>query len=490
MRRTINKLQQANFILAGFFTALALLAAIAWTTTRGLADLEESERQLRNSTNLLLLFEHLMSTLKDAETGVRGFVVTGDRSFARPYDDALKDLPSITKALADSLVDHPAAEKLPQLNRLIDQRLAELHENLELRSKSDGPRAVIARMVTGRGKALMDQIRAQVDAMQTLEAQRRAERAALVERNTAKVKAFLMFGGSAAGLILILNFWFLRQENLRRQATALRLQETNRALTQQSEQLEAMNRELEGFSYSVSHDLRIPLRAVDGYARMVEEDYASVLDSEGRRMLEVIRNNATRMGALIDDLLQFSRLSRKAMSMGPINMNSLVNEFLTETERTSKTPRPLMTIDTLPAAWGDRSLLYQVWSNLLSNAIKYSSRVTTPQVKLSAQASDTEIIYCVEDNGAGFDMQYYDKLFGVFQRLHTVEEFPGTGVGLAIVQRIVTRHGGRIWAESQVNAGARFYFALPRYHEPDELNPPTQPHPTNLANETSDSHHD
>jgi len=224
-------------------------------------------------------------------------------------------------------------------------------------------------------------------------------------------------------------------------------------------ELEAVNKDLASFSYSVSHDLRAPLRAVDGYARMLEEDYAARLDEEGRRLLTVVRASAGRMGQLIDDLLAFSRLSRQPLARHPVDTKALVEEVIGEVRGES---RARIEVGELQAAGGDRALLKQVWVNLISNALKYSSKREAPRVEIGSQVEGEENVYSVRDNGAGFDMRYAAKLFGVFQRLHSQEEFVGTGVGLAIVQRVVTRHGGRVWAEGKPDGGACFYFSLPR----------------------------
>lgn len=225
-------------------------------------------------------------------------------------------------------------------------------------------------------------------------------------------------------------------------------------------QLEAANKELEAFSYSVSHDLRAPLRAVDGFSQAVEEDYGPQLPAEGRRYLRTIRKEAQRMGVLIDDLLTFSRLSRQSMNQQEINLGKLVRDVLEELN--SRTPGRQVDIQVgeLPFCQGDTALIKQVWVNLLSNALKYTSKCDAAVVEIGCRFEAGEGIYFVRDNGAGFDMQYAHKLFGVFQRLHRADEFEGTGVGLAIVQRIIHRHGGRIWAESELNKGTTFYFTL------------------------------
>ncbi len=225
-------------------------------------------------------------------------------------------------------------------------------------------------------------------------------------------------------------------------------------------QLETVNKELEAFSYSVSHDLRAPLRAVDGYAKMLEDDYAGLFDEEGKRLLGIIQYNAKKMSHLIDDLLAFSRLGKKALQKTKLDMNELIEGVLIDLGKTTR-HKAQIKIDRLHPAEGDYGLINQVLVNLVSNGIKYSSKKKEPLVEISSEAKKEEIIYSVKDNGEGFNMKYADKLFGVFQRLHTPEEFEGTGVGLAIVQRIISKHGGKVWAEAEPGKGATFSFTLP-----------------------------
>jgi len=234
-----------------------------------------------------------------------------------------------------------------------------------------------------------------------------------------------------------------------------------RRVNERTAQLEASVRELEGFTYTVSHDLRTPLRAIDGFARILTEDYAARLDDEGRRLLGVVRDNGRKMSKLIDDLLEFSRLGRNALATDPVDMRHLVEEVIFELKATGE-KMPVISLGEIPPARGDAALIKQVWLNLLINAVKFSSKRDCPLIEVSGQDRDGATIYSVKDNGAGFDMKHYAQLFGVFRRLHGAQEFPGTGVGLAIVQRIVSRHGGRAWAEGEVGAGATFYFSLPR----------------------------
>jgi signal transduction histidine kinase len=225
-------------------------------------------------------------------------------------------------------------------------------------------------------------------------------------------------------------------------------------------QRETTERELERLTYSVSHDLRAPLRAIDGFSRILEEDYNERLDDEGRRLLSVVRDNSRKMSELIDQILEYSRLGRKPLSSADIDMGLVAVEALKDCE--IGTPQPTLVLGALPPARGDLVLIRRVWLNLLSNAIKFSGKVEEPVIEVSGSEKAAEIVYCVKDNGVGFDMAYRDKLFGMFQRLHPESEFPGAGVGLAIVQRIVARHGGRVWAESKPNEGATVYFSLPK----------------------------
>jgi signal transduction histidine kinase len=235
-----------------------------------------------------------------------------------------------------------------------------------------------------------------------------------------------------------------------------------RRVLQRTAQLDAANKELEAFSYSISHDLRAPLRAIDGFSRMIEEDCADQLDNEGRRLLSVVRGSARRMGNLIDDLLAFSKFGRQSINAVDIDMAAMAREVCAEIQGAHSGAAVAFDISLLPTAQADRPLLRQVWVNLLSNAAKYSSARDNPTVQVSGEETERELTYRVRDNGAGFDMKYYARLFGVFQRLHTDAEFSGTGVGLAIVQRIIVRHGGRVWAEGEVGVGATFFFSLPR----------------------------
>ena len=223
-------------------------------------------------------------------------------------------------------------------------------------------------------------------------------------------------------------------------------------------QLAETNRELESLSYSISHDLRSPLRAIDGFTQAIEEDVGAQLPEESRRHLAIVREEACRMGRLIDDLLAYSRLLRSPCQPATVDMTEMARKVLAELSAAH--PVEGVRIGLLPPAQVDPALAHQLWSHLLSNALKFSGRQSTPAVKVDAEGSGPEAVYRIRDNGVGFDMQYSQRLFGLFQRLHKASDFPGNGVGLALARRIVERHGGRIWAESTPGSGAAFFFTL------------------------------
>jgi PAS domain S-box-containing protein len=246
------------------------------------------------------------------------------------------------------------------------------------------------------------------------------------------------------------------------------------ALKDRAAKLENANRELESFSYSVSHDLRSPLRAIDGYARIFEEDYGSSLDDEGRRLLSVIRNEARRMGILIDDLLAFSQVGRRSLSRNAVDLGQMSSEIIAEKRRRYPDRQIDFVQRDIPMATADAGAMRHVLFNLIANAVKYSKPGQAVHIEFGGRADGDRNLYWVSDHGIGFDMRYAEKIFGVFQRLHSNAEIEGSGVGLAIVQRIIERHGGRVWAESEIGKGTTFFFTLPvaedRSENPEVVN--------------------
>jgi signal transduction histidine kinase len=225
-------------------------------------------------------------------------------------------------------------------------------------------------------------------------------------------------------------------------------------------ELEAANRELESFSYSVSHDLRAPLRVINGFSKILSDDFAAELSPPAQGFIRKIRDSGTKMGELIEALLAFSRLGRKPLLLQPVDLNALVQSTLETLSLETSNRQVEWVLTDLPPTRADPALLQQVYANLIGNAIKYSRKRDLARIEIGSFEQDGELVYFVRDNGAGFDLRFADRLFGVFQRLHREDEFEGTGIGLATVQRIIQRHGGRVWAEAVVDQGATFYFTL------------------------------
>ncbi len=255
--------------------------------------------------------------------------------------------------------------------------------------------------------------------------------------------------------------------------TEAKIKELNLSLenrvTERTSQLQSANQELKAFAYTVSHDLRAPLRAIDSFTHILMEDYQDVLGQKGLETCEIIKQNTHDMGKLIDDLLSFSRVGRSTISIQEIDMENLVRNIIHEQLDTLKTRKPTFIIEELPPIPADKALIKQAWVNLISNAIKFSSKQENPLITISAKEDEDYIYYSIKDNGIGFNMKYADKLFGVFQRLHSYREFEGTGVGLAIVKRIIKRHNGDITATSQVGSGTEFVFHIPKVPKEDDI---------------------
>jgi signal transduction histidine kinase len=454
--RSMRMVRKEWFTKLGLALALFLLVLISFVTFYSVDKFASSSRMVEHTHLVIKQINRIVSDVKDAESAQRGYLITGDASFLDAHHEVVVKLPDEINLLKDLLQDNLAQqESLDIFQKLIDQRMRVLRLGIDTLAKR-GEISVdeITFIVGGAGRQAMQQLRGQAGFMIAVEENLLQERAQLVEEKAKSTKLWILFGNLLAIVLLLSALWLILLEIKHRKIA-------QREIEKSAAQLELTNKELESFSYSVSHDLRSPLRAIDGYSRMFEEDFADRLDDEGRRLLAVIRASSKKMGQLIDDLLAFSRMGRKPVDTSKVDMNALVDEVWAEVCTSSMIDLPLKKAN-LPAAWGDRSLLRQVLVNLLSNAVKYSSKKTAPAIEITAKQNEHEVVYSVTDNGVGFDMRFYNKLFGVFQRLHTENEFPGTGVGLAIAQRVIVRHGGRIWAESKPDEYTIFNFSLPK----------------------------
>jgi signal transduction histidine kinase len=327
---------------------------------------------------------------------------------------------------------------------------------------SDNPRQqeAIRRLEARVGKELIDEVRMQIGEMRTAEEQLLARRLETAAVGTRRMKAVIVLGNALAILILSMAGFVIHREAGRRDRAEKELQHVNEHLEQRTAELSDTNGELESFSYSVAHDLRAPLRQIAGYSSVLLQDYGPDLDTEARRYLEKVEEGARKMGRLVDDLLSLSKIGRQELALQDTPLDSLLRQVVDDLAPECSGREVEWQIGSLFSAECDPALMKQVFVNLLSNAVKYTGKRERAVIQVGqTMQNDLRVIF-VRDNGAGFEMQYVGKLFGVFQRLHKARDFEGTGVGLAIAQRIIRKHGGRIWAEAELDRGATFFFTL------------------------------
>ena len=440
---------QAGFRLA--VGVLVLVSGIAVIAVRGYSS---STRWVSHSHEVISELEGVTASLAQAESARRGYLSSGDATYLTERDSALTALDEHLQQARQLTVDNPSVQRhLAELEPELQQRRKQADELMSL-AQSQGMTAAQRALLSADVRTATRSVFTRIAALQKEEGELLTSR-----RGTDQAWANGLLAAFAALLLVVVSMlgWLGRRVRAEAQARAQHAQ----ALDRLNLSLAAANRELESFSYSVSHDLRSPLRAIDGYSLMLEEDYGPQLDETARRYIRTIRGGSQRMAALIDDLLTFSQLSRQSLNRQTVDMNTLARRAAAEVLESQPEPKPAVNIAELPSVPGDPALLRQVWTNLISNAVKYSSKAATPEVQIRAAAEGRQVRYEVQDNGVGFDMKYADKLFGVFQRLHSMDEYPGTGVGLAIVQRIINRHEGAVTAKGERGKGATFGFTLP-----------------------------
>jgi len=359
-------------------------------------------------------------------------------------------------------IDNPIQQKnLDTLNQLIGRSILYLKGCIALRTPITS-NSEIECIRSGEGKDIEDGIR------KVIANSKRVEDTLLLHRkvlNQAETNGFhfVFFILIAIIIIILLVMYIIINANIKTiKSGDERIRQLNFDLQANNAQLEMANSELESFSYSISHDLKAPLRAMVSFSELLQERYAKLLDEDGKLYLNTINENGQTLSNMVDKLLEFSRLGRQDIQKTNVNMNSLVEKSVNEINYVVK-HHAKININPVEPISGDPVLLSLVWNNLISNAVKYSGKMENPVIDIGCIVKKGEIVYYVKDNGAGLNMEYADKLFGVFRRLHSQTDFEGIGIGLAIVKRIVTRHGGKVWVESEVSKGATFYFSLPSF---------------------------
>lgn len=465
----------ARAVLVPFVLLVALAVALAVSVTL----LVRSARLTQRSDQVLTESSRLRELLVDRETALRGYLLSGNETFLQPLVLAEEQLPDTFAAARRLVGEEPLQQK--RLGRVEDLAKAwGAFAQMERQNFVEG-RDYITPVSQGSGNVLMEGMRHELDALVGDEQQRRQSRA----RTAAWMGRALFAGGVGWVLVLaaVLAYWGRRQllelarehdaavAGLERQNEALRaaereMAELNTSLEARVEErtaaLSAANRDLEGFTYSVSHDLRAPLRQVAGFAEVLDATAGPKLDGNERRALATLRDSARHSGQLMDDLLRFSKMSRKELHTLSVNLATLVDSAREALAGEVDGRQVEWTVGTLPTVRGDPSMLLLVWRNLLANALKYSRGRSPARIEVGSLAGRAgEDVLFVRDNGVGFEMSHAERLFGLFQRLHGTE-FEGTGIGLASVRRIVERHGGRVWAESSPGHGSTFYWSLPR----------------------------
>ncbi|MET0515800.1 MAG: ATP-binding protein [Nitrospiraceae bacterium] len=454
-RRTFQAWSIERRILVGFclvFVGILLISAVSY---RNMTVLLRNTHQDIRSHELVQILTGMGIRLDEAEDGHRRYLVTGDESYLKPHEILKERVPEYLRYVRELTQDDPAqGEHVALLDDLVQRQLNAERDAIALRRKTgfEGVRSIALAGVARNEMDAFHRIQTQMEQDENRSIHRRVLESAAMMRNTI---VLLGTGGLLLFVLLASVYYLIRHDITERRRVAAEL-------VRRGELLTAANKELEAFSYSVSHDLRAPLRHIDGYASLLEKSTVHALDDKAKRYLQTISESAKRMGQLIDDLLIFSRMGRQEMLHTRVDLNQLITSVLQDLRPDLQGRDIVLTIGALPEVKGDPAMLRQVFSNLISNAIKFTATRPSAVIEIgSDQRNPDEIVIFVRDNGVGFDMQYAGKLFGVFQRLHRADEFEGTGIGLANVRRIIHRHGGRTWAEGALGQGATFSISLP-----------------------------
>ncbi len=426
-----------------------------------------SEEGVRHSMDVISKLGYINSLSKDIESASRGFVITNDSIFLRPLLVAKEIIFLNIGQLRKLLQDNPQQqERLDSIKFYVQDRLDFSEQQIEIRQKQ-GLASAVEFATTKRGLYYSNQVREFTEKLQQEEYNRLEERRLIDKQSELALNRILgimfVFLSVITIFLLIMAGKYLAQiKNKEKRTAELNLANTELAIKNEENKIqEAANKELEAFSYSVSHDLRAPLRHIGGFVDLLIKNNSAQLDDAGKRYLNIISESSSEMGNLIDALLTFSRLSRAELQHKKINSKNMVTQVIESFSDEIVGRNVEINVSDLPNIRGDETLIKQVWINLISNALKYSKNKERAVINIGGTVEKDKLIFYVKDNGVGFDMEYADKLFGVFQRLHKVKDFEGIGIGLANVNRIVVRHGGMCRAESKVDKGATFFFSLP-----------------------------
>ena len=446
-------------LLLGMGLALLLLSALGAFSYHNIQKQAEAAGWVEHTYQVATALQGVVAGVQDADSAQRLFTLSGVPASLETYETVVRALPAQLDRIGSLTSDNPRqTARLQTLRASVNERLVKARERIDQRQQL-GVAALDPKFLSSNTVKLMSTIRSEVQTM--IGEENSLLEVRLAQLRTERWRGVLIqsLGGLLSLALLAAVFTSLIRQIFRANHAEAETRLTNA-------QLQDANAEMRAFSYSVAHDLRAPLRAINGFAQVLEEDHAPELTPDARQSLGRITANASKMDHLIDDLLALSKVSMQSLQTGKVEMNELVRNVYQEVLETQPGRQVDIQIASLPPAEGDTSLLRQVWYNLIGNALKFTRDRPQTHIEIGGNVAGPEFAtYFIRDNGAGFDMRYADKLFGAFQRLHRPTEFEGTGIGLALVHRIIHRHGGTIWAEGEENKGAFFAFTLPEWNE-------------------------
>jgi signal transduction histidine kinase len=456
----LKSARPTRWIIA-FTVAIGLLGTIGWLNLRHIERMQETAHWVDQTEHARDALDLLLLQLHNVQGNERGYVITGELGYLTSFQQAVTNTLAQFQTVQTLTTNNPAQrQQCEKLQGLVARVFLIASRHVNLRRKS-GFTAAQQDIALGLGPKAMTDISAVLEEMDGIAQTSLESRSAAAQKEVQLTRFFTVSGTGVSFMMLGGVFFLVLRENKLRHDAQVKLDILNQELRARAVQIEAANKELESFSYSVSHDLRAPLRHVHGYVEMLQRATDGQLSDKAKRYLKTISDASIEMGQLIDDLLAFSRMGRVDMQETRVALEPLVREVVAAVERHARDRNITWKISPLPEVQGDPSMVKQVLINLIENSVKYTRKREHAVIEITTAGEEHgQTIFCVKDNGAGFDMKYAHKLFGVFQRLHRADEFEGTGIGLATVRRIIARHGGRTWAEGKLGEGASFYLTL------------------------------